>query len=186
MPFRGRISFRQYNPSKAHKYGLKIYKLCTEEGFVWNYDIYIGRDPEIAGLNEPGSVVVQLCDGLLDAGRIIVCDNYYNTVGLAKYLQQRKTHLCGTLRVNRIELLWAIRSKKMRPKKGEVIAHQKDNITVMKWRDKRDVAMISTFHDASVNMSGISANVEAGSRALLHTMSEKIRKRCHGCGQGTC
>ncbi|CAK1584893.1 unnamed protein product [Parnassius mnemosyne] len=91
MPFRGRISFRQYNPSKAHKYGLKIYKLCTEDGFVWNYGIYIGRDPDIADLDKPGSVVVQLCDGLLEAGRIIVCDNYYNIVGLAKYLLQ---HLC--------------------------------------------------------------------------------------------
>ncbi|KAF9424304.1 hypothetical protein HW555_000443 [Spodoptera exigua] len=120
VPFRGRISFRQYNPSKAHKYGSKIYKLCTEEGF--------------------------LCDGLLDAGRIIVCDNYYNTVGLAKFLQQRKTDLCGTLRVNRKELPWAIRSKKMGPKK-------KDNIIVMKWRDKRDVAMISTCHDTSMQMS---------------------------------
>lgn len=84
-------------------------------------------------MDKPGSVVVQLCDGLLDAGRIIVCDNYYNTVGLAKYLQQRKTDLCGTLRVNRNELPWAIRSKKMGPKKGEVIARQKDNVTVMKW-----------------------------------------------------
>ncbi|XP_044732267.1 piggyBac transposable element-derived protein 4-like [Chrysoperla carnea] len=153
MPFRGRISFRQYNPSKAHKYGLKIYKLCTEEGFVWNYNIYIGRDPEIADLDKPGSVVVQLCDGLLEAGRIIVCDNYYNSVGLAKYLQQRKTDLCGTLRVNRKELPWAIRSKKMGPKKGEVIARQKDNITLVKWRDKRDVVMISTCHDASMQMS---------------------------------
>lgn len=43
--------------------------------------------------------------------------------------------------------------EKMRPKKGEVIARQKDNITVMKWRDKRDVAMISTCHDASMKMS---------------------------------
>ncbi|CAG5050575.1 unnamed protein product [Parnassius apollo] len=85
-----------------------------EDGFVWNYDICIGRDPEIADLDKPGSVVVQLCDCLIEAGRIIVCDNYYNTVGLAKYLLQHKTDLCGTLRVNRKELPWAIRSKKNR------------------------------------------------------------------------
>ncbi|CAK1587461.1 unnamed protein product [Parnassius mnemosyne] len=153
MLFRGRISFRQYNLSKAHKYGLKIYKLCTEDGFVWNYDIYIDRDPEIADLDKPGSVVVQLCDGHLEAGRIIVCDNYYNTVGLAKYLLQHKADLCGTLRVNRKELPWAIRSKKIGPIKGEVVARQKDNVTVMKWRNKRDVAMISTCHNATMRMS---------------------------------
>ncbi|CAH2093601.1 unnamed protein product [Euphydryas editha] len=153
MPFRGRISFRQYNPSKAHKYGLKIYKLCTEEGFIWNYVIYIGSDPEIADLDKPGSVVVQLCDGLLDAGRVVVCDNFYNSVGLAKYLLQRKTDLCGTIRVNRVDLPWAIKIKKMGPKKGELVARQKGKVTVMKWRDKRDVAVISTCHDASMQMS---------------------------------
>ncbi|XP_047538671.1 uncharacterized protein LOC125072190 [Vanessa atalanta] len=41
----------------------------------------------------------------------------------------------------------------MGPKKGEVIARQKDNVTVMKWRDKRDVALISTCHGADMRMS---------------------------------
>lgn len=41
--------------------------------------------------------------------------------------------------------------EKMGPKKSEVIARQKDNVTVMKWRDKRDVAMISTCHGANMS-----------------------------------
>ena len=34
IPWRGRLSFRQYIPGKAHKYGVKIYKLCTVEGYT--------------------------------------------------------------------------------------------------------------------------------------------------------
>lgn len=32
VPFRGRVIFRQYNKSKRHKYGLKLFKLCTIPG----------------------------------------------------------------------------------------------------------------------------------------------------------
>ncbi|KIH44232.1 hypothetical protein ANCDUO_25748, partial [Ancylostoma duodenale] len=30
VPFRGRIAFRQYIPSKRHKYGIKLFKLCCK------------------------------------------------------------------------------------------------------------------------------------------------------------
>lgn len=65
MSFRGRISFRQYNPSKAIINTAWKSKLCTEKGFVWNYDIYIGRDPEIADLDKPRSAIVRLYDCVL-------------------------------------------------------------------------------------------------------------------------
>lgn len=34
MLWRGRLSFRQYIPSKAHKYGIKFYELCSSDGFL--------------------------------------------------------------------------------------------------------------------------------------------------------
>ena len=36
IPWRGRLSFCQYIPGKAHKYGVKLYKLCSVEGYTWN------------------------------------------------------------------------------------------------------------------------------------------------------
>lgn len=41
--WRGRLSFRQYTPSKAHKYGIKFFELCTNDGFVLDLVIYKGR-----------------------------------------------------------------------------------------------------------------------------------------------
>ncbi|CAG4981938.1 unnamed protein product [Colias eurytheme] len=55
--FRGRIIFRTYNPQKSHKYGIQIYKLCTDSGYTWSYRVYPGQDDQIAGLDKPGSVV---------------------------------------------------------------------------------------------------------------------------------
>lgn len=33
VPWKGRLKFRQYIPSKKHRYGMKLYKLCTAQGY---------------------------------------------------------------------------------------------------------------------------------------------------------
>lgn len=71
-------------------------------------------------------------------------DNYYNSVQLAKYLYENKTHVVGTLRKNRKENP-SITVEKL--KKGEAVHAQKNNIHVTKWVDKRVVCMISTKHN---------------------------------------
>lgn len=144
VPFQGRLLIRQYNPNKRHKYGVKIYKATTDDGYVWKYKVYSGQDPQIDNLDKPGSVVVNLCEELLDQGRMIVADNWYTSLPLANYLLQRKTDLCGTLRKNRKNLPLLVRNKKL--KRGEQIAAQKSHVTILKWKDKRDVLMISTCH----------------------------------------
>jgi hypothetical protein len=44
VPFRGRLHFRQYIPNKTHKYGIKLYKLCTTDGYTCNISVYRKRD----------------------------------------------------------------------------------------------------------------------------------------------
>ncbi|KAJ8883557.1 hypothetical protein PR048_015401, partial [Dryococelus australis] len=35
IPWSGRLVFRQWIPNKAHKYGIKLFKLCSNEGKKW-------------------------------------------------------------------------------------------------------------------------------------------------------
>lgn len=42
VPFQGRLVMKQYIPNKAHKYGIKIFKLCSDRGYTWNLKIYSG------------------------------------------------------------------------------------------------------------------------------------------------
>ena len=44
IPWRGRLLFRQYNPWKSHKYGIKIYKLYDSSGYVYTTEVYTGKD----------------------------------------------------------------------------------------------------------------------------------------------
>lgn len=142
----GRLRIKTYNPSKAHKYGIKIYKMCCPNSYTWSYIVYAGTTGVIDNLDKPGSVVVKLCQPLLNEGRILFADNYYTSLSLANYLKDRQTDLCGTLRKNRKDLPKDIINKKIA--KGQTIGKQLGNyVTVLKWHDKRDVLMISTCHD---------------------------------------
>ena len=42
VPFRGRVKFRQFIPGKSCRYGCKIFKLCTIDGYTWNFEVYCG------------------------------------------------------------------------------------------------------------------------------------------------
>lgn len=144
IPFRGRLIMKQYIPSKAHKYGVKAFKLCCSRGYTWKILLYAGQE-KVEGMSVPTNVVLSLANDLLGAGRIIVTDNYYTSLELANFLLERQTHLIGTLRRNRKHIPKDVASKKL--KKGEIIARENEKgITVLKWKDKRDVLMLSTVH----------------------------------------
>lgn len=70
-------------------------------------------------------------------------DNFYNSPQLADLLIQNKTDVYGTLRVSRKEVPGELKNKEL--EKGEIIAFQRGKICVMKWKDKKDVSLISTI-----------------------------------------
>jgi hypothetical protein len=149
VPFRGRIVFRQYIPNKRHRYGIKLFKLCSKGGYTYKTIVYAGKDTSRIG-SVAESVVMKLMDGLLDNGRRLFTDNWYTSIPLAETLIKRKTHMIGTVRRNRRGLPKQVTGKKL--KRGSVVAQQNRlGVTVLKWRDKRDVLMLSTTHDDAMS-----------------------------------
>lgn len=143
VPFRGRAKVRQYLPGKAHKYGFKLYKVCTPSGYTWNFKIHSGSQKPHQELNATESLTIELCEELLDQGATLYADNYYCSVTLAEYLLHKKTYLCGTLKGTRKFLPkevteWKLRKNEMKGKENS------KGVKVFKWRDKRNVLTIST------------------------------------------
>jgi len=103
VPFRGRLKFKQYIPGKAHKYGVKLFKLCGVNGYTYNIDVYAGKS-QTDGRGLGCRVVVDLSSIYLNSGRTIITDNFYISLNLANELLKKKTHLIGTLRSNRVKL----------------------------------------------------------------------------------
>ncbi|CAG4992906.1 unnamed protein product [Colias eurytheme] len=114
VPFRGRIIFRQYNKSKRHKYGMKLFKLCTLPGYTCKLQLYAGKNHELLNTS-PTNVVMGLCDGLLNLGHTVSTDNWYTNLELANQLLDNDTHLVGTLRKNRRGLPKQVIEAKLKP-----------------------------------------------------------------------
>lgn len=146
VPWRGRLTFRQYLPAKSHKYGVKLYKICSPDGYTYDIRVYAGKNNPDMVENDHGhthNVCMDLLEGYLNEGRILYADNFYTSVELAESLLEKNTYTCGTLRSNRRGNPKSVTKKKL--KKGEVYGQQNEKgVRIMKWVDKRDVLMIST------------------------------------------
>jgi hypothetical protein len=144
VPFRGSLSFLQYIKNKHHKFGIKLFKLCLKHCYTWNVKTFCGKEAR-SGISILSSVVMKLTEGLLDSGRVLYADNYYTNTHLAHQLLGRSTYLVGTLRSNRrINPPDVVKAEL---NKNEVIARESDmGVVVLKWKDKRDVLMLSTMH----------------------------------------
>lgn len=149
IPFRGRIIFRQYNKSKRHKYGMKLFKLCTLPGYTCKLQLYAGKNHETVNTT-PTKVVMSLCDHILNLGHTVATDNWYTSIDLANELLNKDTHLIGTLRKNRRGLPKNVLDAKLKP--GETISMENERgICVPKWKDKRDFLMLSTKHSKGMS-----------------------------------
>ncbi|XP_046686364.1 piggyBac transposable element-derived protein 4-like [Homalodisca vitripennis] len=143
VPWRGRLIFKQYLPKKAHKYGVKIYKICTTDGYTLKAKIYAGKSDVTAREAHADKIVMHLMESFLNEGRTLFADNFYNSTRLANTLLEKKTYVCGTLRSDRKGNPKEVTSKKLA--KGEVICQESSTgVKVLKWHDKRPVLMITT------------------------------------------
>lgn len=149
---RGRLSFRTYIKGKKAKYGIKLYELCTPEGYVINIEVYKGkmnRDENDSTRTILQNLVLRIMDPYLDKGHHLYMDNYYNSIALSTILLSRKTHTTGTLRSNRVGVPHEISKKKL--KKSEHIWRRCNNVYISKWKDKREVLCITTgYHPEMV------------------------------------
>ena len=100
--FRGRLSFKQYTPLKAHKYGIKVFKLAIPNSYTLMCMVYVGKGTvALCGKLFGHAIVMELMANFLDAGRVLFVDNYYSGLPRAHELLDRKTYACGTAKVTR-------------------------------------------------------------------------------------
>ena len=85
----------------------------------------------------------------LKVGHHLFTDNWYTGIELANFLFENKTYLTGTVRKN-LKFL----PKKLFQiilKKGESVCLQNFNgVSLLRFKDKRDVLMLTTFSDNSM------------------------------------
>lgn len=148
MKFKGRMSCKQFNPSKRARFGIKFYKLCESvSGYCYNFKIYSGNDKLNLDYSASESVVMELSQSILDRGHTLYIDSWYSSPKLFLTLVRNGTNVLGTVRCNRKNMPGDFVKEKL--KKGDFIIRSCNGILALKWKDKRDVHILSTKHESA-------------------------------------
>lgn len=146
MQCKNRLHYIQFIRTKRAKFGIKFYKLCdSETRYIHNFKIYIGKDKTETG-TASANVVKNLMNEseLLEKGYCLFLDNWYSSPTLYRDLYEMKTNVCGTARINRKGMPRDLKSVQL--KKGEAVSFATKNILAIKWKDKKDVIILTTMH----------------------------------------
>ena len=122
--------------------------LCEDSGYIYRFKIYTGKEnsPQNQGaLSVSERVIVDLMEPLVWKGYHLYIDNWYPSITLFKYLYEHHTQACGTVRINRRGSPEPVKQAKLR--RGEVSAYRRREHLALKFKDKRDVTMLSTIHN---------------------------------------
>ncbi|KAK2574752.1 hypothetical protein KPH14_013001 [Odynerus spinipes] len=170
MLFKGRCHFRQFIPSKRSRFGIKTFVLCDcKTNYVLDFIVYTGRHTDIVHdfttIGQAANVVMTLLRPYLGKGHTVITDNWYTSPHLYNLLHKEKTNAYGTVRKNRKDMPEINTSLR----KGKFDYRCTDNLLVLKWRDKKDVWMLSTIHEPKM--------VETGRRNHI-TGLPKLKPEC--------
>ncbi|UYV82776.1 USP34, partial [Cordylochernes scorpioides] len=148
-PFRGRVGFRVYIKGKPHKYGIKIFQISEAvSGYAYNLDIYTGKDPEQPEHNSIPNLVDRLAKRFYGQGYHIYFDRWFSSPELFDKLWEKKTLAVGTVMPSRKTMPKTEFSQKL--KRGEIIKMRRKHLLAIKWKDVRDVFMLSTVHEGKM------------------------------------
>lgn len=156
---RCRVSFLQFMPKKPCRFGLKVWVLAeATTGYVLGFQIYTGAvlsavsSAETKGLGY--RVVMDLMDPYQGKGHRLFVDNFYTSVELVSDLLKKGTFSTGTIRLNRKCLPEALKETARNNvlEIGNFQFATCDDITAVLWRDRRDVFVLSSMHNRSVEV----------------------------------
>lgn len=97
--WKGKLSFRQYIPLKASKFGktFKLYECAS--GFTWSFLVYTGKgtvfDCHLLSphCNKSSAIVTTHLEPILGRGHTVWMDNWYNCPSLSLLLKNNKQTL---------------------------------------------------------------------------------------------
>lgn len=144
LAWRGRLFFRQYLQGKRLKYGIKFYELCTPDGIILNVLIYTGKGTVTKKQGHAYEVFKKLLKNY-NTGHSLFVDNFYTSILLLEFMFKKGIAVTGTLRLNRVGVPKELVKEKLKP--GESIHFRKGNFVMLRWKNKRDIFMLSSRHN---------------------------------------
>lgn len=152
LPFKGKTSgIRQYCANKPKKWGYKLWMLADAFGYSYKAVVYEGAKYEngvkIRTKKLGETVVLDLLTNYYSKGHIVITDNFYTTIDLAKKLLDKGTFIVGQIKqnANGLDKEWIKNTKKELKEKGDWDWRMKEGIASFLWNDTKINLMIGTW-----------------------------------------
>ena len=138
----------QYIPKKHKRFGIKIYKLCDSLGYTYDMSVYLGKQRQnaTAQITATHGTVLQVIRRVEGMGHKIFMDNYFTSPAVFDDLFQRKINVCGTVRHDRRGMPRDIGPKSLKMKRGDIATQVRGTLRAVRWKDKRDVYILTNMH----------------------------------------
>ncbi|GBP05487.1 PiggyBac transposable element-derived protein 4 [Eumeta japonica] len=152
--FKGRSSLKQYMPLKPIKRGFKVWCRCdSSTGYLYEFDIYTGKDGDRVEDNLGAKVVTKLTEKLTGMGAVhVTFDNFFCGYEIMKSLFDNCIYASGTVRRQRADLPKIVKSKKkLKLKRVSINGESKDS----KDGTKTDVGCPAVVKQYTKRMGGV-------------------------------
>lgn len=150
---------KQYLPNKPHKWGFKLYVVCSLSGYAYNFEVYSGaKDIErLSGEPDLGAIsntVIRLLRPVpRHVNHIIYFDNFYTGIPLVHYLTKEGIYCLGTVQRNRLGKSCKLPEKKEILKSNVPRGTYNENVATFdgiefsatSWKDNKQVLLLSTY-----------------------------------------
>lgn len=147
LGFKGRLSFKQFNPMKRARFGILFYILCDcKTGMILDILPYQGKSTNLPRfyvdeLQRGGATVASLMEPYLNKNHKLIADNFFNSPKLANHLLNNGTYLLGTVQKRRKDMPKMVGKLK----KGEITTYSNGRILVERYEIHGNNKLIATF-----------------------------------------
>jgi hypothetical protein len=152
-PTKGICRFKKFEPRKPKKWGLRLYMICSRDGFLHSFEL-CGERVRKHALGKSAGIVERLCKIVPSNENFkVYMDSLYTGVPLVVSLAKRGVWVTGTVRANRIPNGKFV-ADKILMKKGRGAFEEKgatiDGVEVraVKFYDTKILHMLSTIRGA--------------------------------------
>jgi len=152
------VIFKQNTPKKRKRFGIKMFKRCDSTGYTYDMNVYLGKDRQRTAqhVTATHATVTELTRNI-GRGHKLYMDNFFSSPELFG----EETDL----------LLWYCQAEqesmpldlkpKTKLKRGDIRVRTRADLTAIRWRDKRDVCMLTNIHNAPAEGNFCNERVKA-------------------------
>lgn len=138
--YKGRATIKQFIPSKPHKWGYKIYCLCSDN-YLLRFEVYEGAQAGSA-YGSTHDLVMRLVAGYGNKDRILFTDQFFTSPALMAALKAIGIRLCGSANRRRRGMPSIPAAGIDSLHEGQWIQRQKGDAVASVWQSRRQVWLL--------------------------------------------